>query len=86
MPRKGDVLIRSIPSRGEQSRFVLLDAMSEQVIIGPVRLEEVVLLVHELRNDGAEVWQQFADERGRPTGPVMRFRADEWGASIQPSA
>ena len=69
-PKPGDLLIRTAPSLGEP-QFVLLDAVSERVIAGPVSFDEIVRIAQGLRSSGGQIWQQFADDRGRPIGPVL---------------
>jgi hypothetical protein len=73
-PKPGDLLIRTAPSRDDTSCFVLLDALSERLIVGPVAtFEEVLRTAKDMTGDGVVIWQQFTDVRGRPTGPMMKL-------------
>jgi hypothetical protein len=75
-PKQGDLLIRTAPSRDEYSQFVLLDAISERILVGPMpTLEDALRAAQRLTRDGTQLWQQFADDRGRPTGPMMLLGA-----------
>ena len=73
-PKQGDLLIRTAPSRDETSYFLLLDALSGRLIVGPIpSFEEVLRTAKAMTTNGEQIWQQFADDRGRPTGPMMRL-------------
>lgn len=73
-PNPGDLLIRTAPSRDDTSCFVLLDALSERLIVGPVStFNEVLRAAKEMAAEGGAIWQQFTDIRGRPTGPMMKL-------------
>ena len=73
-PKDGDLLIRTAPSPDENTQFVLLDATSERLIVGPIPFADVVRTAKAMTGErGGEIWQQFADERGRPTGPMMKL-------------
>jgi hypothetical protein len=67
-PQAGDVLLRGDVTYG----FQLVDAMTHQVLAGPITtLEAVVELARGL---GARaIWQQSVDNRGRPLGDPFRL-------------
>jgi hypothetical protein len=71
VPKLGDLLIRTTPTLGELQQFVLLDAVSERVIAGPSSFNELVRTAQRLRSSEGQIWQQFADDRGRPIGPAL---------------
>jgi hypothetical protein len=69
-PKSGDVILRDSPD----GRVVLIDAITDQHIAGPVQRSRAVQLA---RAHGAiGLWQQVVDDRGRPLGPPARLVID----------
>ena len=67
-PQRGDLLIRSLPA----DRFERLDVVSLQFIAGPFDGLQAAVTAARLRNVRA-IWQQSADDRGRPPGDPFRL-------------
>jgi hypothetical protein len=67
VPRQGDILLRGCHDRG----FQLLDAISHEPIAGVMAFDDAIDVALSM-STGA-VWQQYADENGRPTGPLVQL-------------
>ena len=66
-PKPGDVILRL----SHDGRVVLIEALTEQHIAGPMQRSRALQLA---RAHGAiGVWQQVLDARGRPLGPLARL-------------
>lgn len=69
-PRPGDVTLRL----SHDGRVVLIDALTDQHIAGPMQRSRALQLA---RAHGAVgVWHQVVDDRGQPFGPPVRLAID----------
>jgi hypothetical protein len=68
LPRPGDVILRGSPA----GPFELVEAITEQHIVGPVPLSRAVQLARAHGKVG--VWHQVVDDRGRRLSPPAPLR------------
>ena len=66
-PQLGDVILR----RGANGTVIVVDAITDKQIAGPVQLWRAIQLARA--HGAAAIWQQLVDERGRPLGDVSRI-------------
>jgi hypothetical protein len=66
-PQLGDVILR----RGANGTVIVVDAITDKQIAGPVQLRRAIQLARA--HGAAAIWQQHVDERGRPLGDVSRI-------------
>jgi hypothetical protein len=68
----GDVLIAD--ATGSRSgEFVIVDAITRQIIDGPFGSLRAALQAAHTRRIGANIWREFSDARGRAFGPPIRL-------------
>ena len=80
-PKLGDVLIRR-----QESAYVIVDAVTGKTLATTgSSLREAALTAVRLSN-GASVWQENVDKRGRPLGPPILLPIRLSPAAVRPAS
>ena len=66
--KPADLILRGSPRDG----YSILDAATEQRLVGPTHLSRAVQLARAYGANG--VWKELVDERGASQGPPRRVR------------